>query len=148
MFGAMTMAATSVRIAAATQKIQFERRDFQASFHWLSGGLVVSTVPVSASGVEARGATKRSCPGSVPGVLDRGISGITNPRIEPGVQQVDEQAHDDVDEHHEGDDGDDRRALAAVDRAERETAEARDVEDALGDDGTGHERAEVGAEVG
>src|ERR1044072_9723121 len=60
---------------------------------------------------------------------------IADPRVEHGVQQVDdevdEQEHQNQDGHHARG----RRALLAVDGLEDQASDAVDVEDALGDDG-------------
>src|SRR5687768_3143718 len=97
------------------------------------------------SGVSSKGATKRSWPRRARLGAN---SDIADPRIEYGIEQVDDQAHDHVDQHHDRDDGDDGRVLALVDGAEREVANPGHVEDALSDDGPGHQGAEVDAEVG
>src|SRR5687768_15608979 len=96
------------------------------------------------SGVSSKGATKRSWPRRARLGAN---SDIADPRIEYGIEQVDDQAHDHVDQHHDRDNGDDSRVLALVDRSEREIAHPGHVEDSLGDDGPRHEAAEVHAEV-
>src|SRR4051794_3618662 len=116
------------------------RRVRQASSHRPPGAADSSTESVAAMGVSSRSLTKWTC--SACSVL----SDIADPRVQNGVEQVDEQARDDVDDHQHGDDRDDRRALASDDRLVQGTTDAGHVEDALGDDRSGHQVAEVGAQ--
>src|SRR5699024_2975220 len=73
--GKQTTTNTSSNKMAENQKIQLLRSDFQACFHWLSGGCEVSTSTAAGSSVSMDGATKRSCPGCGVWLC------ISNPRI-------------------------------------------------------------------
>src|SRR3954464_1983227 len=116
------------------------RRVRQASSQRPPGAADSSTESVAPMGVSSRSLTKWTC--SACSVL----SDIADPRVQDGVEQVHEQAGDDVDDHQHGDDRDDRRALASDDCLVQGTTDAGDVEDALGDDRSGHQVSEVGAQ--
>src|SRR4051812_36801338 len=73
---------------------------------------------------------------------------IADPRVENGVQQVDDETHQQVHQYQQDDHADDGRALPVLDAAEDEPAQAVDVEHALGDDRAAHQGAQVGAEEG
>ena len=75
----------------------------QASAHRLSGAWSVLTASVASSGVSSTGATKCSMLLLV----------IADPRVKPGVQEINQQVGDDEDQHQDADDGDDGGALAA-----------------------------------
>src|SRR4051794_5253338 len=138
--GNSEMTTSSRMISADTMNSGRLRRVRQASSHRPPGGVDSSTESVAAMGVSSRSLTKWTC--SACSVL----SDIADPRVQDGVEQVHEQAGDDVDDHQDGDDRDDRRALAADDGLVERTTDAGDVEDALGDDRSGHQVAEVGAQ--
>src|SRR3954469_13834105 len=138
--GKSEMTISSRMISEDTMKSGRLRRVRQASSQRPPGGVDSSTWSVAAMGVSSRSLTKWTC--SACSVL----SDIADPRVQDCVKQVHEQAGDDVDDHQHGDDRDDRRALAADDRLVQGTTDARDVEDALRDDRSGHQVAEIGAQ--
>src|SRR3954453_17472687 len=126
--GKRAMTTSSRMMTADTMNSGRLRRVRQASSHRPPGAEDSSTESVAAIGVSSRSLTKWTC--SACSVL----SDIADPRVQEGVEQVHEQAGDDVDDHQHGDDRDDRRALASDDCLVQGTTDAGDVEDALGDD--------------
>src|SRR5688500_2600848 len=83
---------------------------------------------------------------SDPAPLGATASGIPDPRIEDGVQDVHHQVGNDEDQHQGGDEPDHRRVVLRLHGAEDGLADTGQVEDPLGDDGPGQEAAEVDAE--
>src|SRR3954454_14648701 len=75
---------------------------------------------------------RESSAASAPPPPTRFGSVIADPRVENGVQQVDDQAHQQVHHHQQHDDTDDGRALAVLDAAEDEPTQAVDVEHTFG----------------
>src|SRR3954447_376932 len=140
--GKSEMTTSSRMISDDTMKRGRLRRVRHASSHRPPGGVDSSTVSVAASGVSSRSLTKWTC--SACSVL----SDIADPRVQDGVEQVHEQAGEDVDDHQHGDDRDDRGALASDDRLVEGATDVRDVEDALGDDRSAHQLPEVRAQKG
>ena len=72
-----------------------------------------------------------------------GASVMADPRVEHAVQQVDEQVDEQVHDDQDGHGADDGHAVAGADARVDVAADALDVEDALGDDRTTEQRAEV-----
>src|SRR3954471_6911857 len=88
----------------------------------------------------------------------RSGSGIADSRVDDGVQDVHDQVRDDDEERAEQDRALDHREVAVLDRVVCEPADARDVEDGLGEDraaeqhpdvdaGRGHERRDRAADA-
>src|SRR5690606_37686001 len=73
---------------------------------------------------------------------------IADPRVENGVQQVDEQVGDQEDDHQQHDDTGDDGAFLGQNPVEHETADAVDAEDAFGHDRAAHQAAQVGTQEG
>src|SRR3954447_16999038 len=71
-----------------------------ASSHRPPGAPDSSTWSTVASGVSSRSATKWVCSAR------RAVSDIADPRVQDGVEQIDQQARRDVDEHQDRDDRD------------------------------------------
>src|SRR4051812_17253830 len=138
--GKSAITISSRMISAETMNSGRLRRVRQASSHRPPGGVDSSTESVAARGVSSRSLTKWTCSAC------RVLSDIADPRVQNGVEQIHEQAGDDVDDHQHGDDRDDRRALASDDGLVQGTTDAGDVEDALRDDRSGHQVAEIGAQ--
>src|SRR5215218_2592146 len=123
------------------------RRSPQASRQRLLGLLSTLTVSTAATGVSSTAATKCSAERVVVRGVEKSLD-IADPRVENGVEQVDQDVDDQVEQHHHGDEGDDRGPLAADDGVEEGVADAGDVEDALGHGRADDEDAEVRAELG
>src|SRR5699024_11263957 len=95
-FGKITTNKTMTNRVAENQNIQLLRSDFQACFHWLSGGCEVSTWLIEGPSASTAGATQCSCPW-------RGeFLCIANPRIYSGIQQINNQAGNNIDKYHDG----------------------------------------------
>src|SRR5579875_341625 len=77
-----------------------------------------------------------------------GGSAEPHPRVERRVGDVDDGVHDDDEDRSEQHDGRHDGQVPVEQRVDRELAEAGEREDALGDDGTGKQRADVDPELG
>src|SRR6478735_9021302 len=128
------------------------RRFRQASAHRLSGAWSSLTLSVACRGVSAKSATKCSmwrlagAEASGRAVLESGV--IADPRVKPGVQQVNEQVGEAVDQHQHGDNRDHRGAFAGQHGPVEAVADAGHVEDAFSDDRAAHQAAQVRAKEG
>ena len=67
-------------------------------------------------------------------------------RIDRAIEDVDDQTGKQVDEHQEAHDRDDQRAILDANALKESPSDARNIEDALGDDGTAHQLAGFRAE--
>src|SRR5690554_6513658 len=81
---------TSTMIAAEIQNIGRTRMSRQASSHKLDFFSAMCTASTAATGVSSNGATKCSGIGFL-------CSGIANPRVERGIQEIDDQVDAEVD---------------------------------------------------
>src|SRR5699024_3513039 len=140
---AATKSTSTIR-TAETRKTGLRTRLRPASAHIERGAALVSTASTACSGVSSSGATKCSAAGRA----ERGTGSlrIADPRVEHGVEQVHDQVGEQEDDHQQRHHRDDHRALAVVDGAEQQRADAADVEDALGDDRAAHQRTQVRAD--
>src|SRR5262245_36195787 len=102
-------------MAPAIQKIGLRRRSNQASPERLRAG------PVRPS---STGSPAMTTCGSL----------MTDPRIQDGVEDVHQQARDEVDHDEDADNRDHERSVFQLDPHEKLSADARNVEDPLGDD--------------
>src|SRR3954469_3435038 len=129
---------TKIRPSTApVQNITLRRNCAQASLHRLFWRALVTSTDGLASPVAPPACTsswrRSSCCCSV----------IADPRVEDGVEHVDDQVEEDEEEHHQGDDPDDDRALLTADRVEDLAPDAGQVEHRLGDDRPAQQRADV-----
>src|SRR5215218_11167003 len=69
---------------------------------------------------------------------------ITDPRVEDGVEHVDDQVEEDEEEHHQRHDADDDGTLLRPDGVEDLASDAGEVEHRLRDDGTAQQGPDVG----
>src|SRR5699024_7674291 len=116
-------------------------RECQASPHSERGSDSVATASTARSGTSSAGATKCSLPGRASGLGD-----IADPRVEKGVQDVDDQVRDHEYCHQQRHDRDDLGVLAGTDGIPQVEADPGDVEDGLRDDGASHEHPQVDAD--
>src|SRR5581483_5481482 len=99
-----------------------------------------SAPPITATGVRrsaARSRARRTPPAAtVPGSATSGVAAsvIADPRVDPGVEHVDEQVDDDEREREEHHGRLDHRIVALVDAVEERPAEPGQAVDLLGDD--------------
>src|SRR6266508_4094634 len=78
--------------------------------------------------------------------LRRERSGVSDPRVQVGVDDVDDQVHQGDGEGDDHGDGQDRRQVALEHRVDRPLADALEVEDRLGDHRASQQRAQVQAD--
>src|SRR6478735_5103522 len=140
-------------------KTGLRRRSRQASDQRLRG-LPAGPVPSGPPGVFSSvvpSSIARSMPPPAPApeiaplpvVSSHGFcSGIADPRVEYGVQEVDDQVRRQEDEDQDGDEPDDGLGVLAEDPLVELVADSVDVEDALGDDRPSHQGSHVRADEG
>src|SRR5215217_2780132 len=128
----------SARMSSAEIMNNGRRRSLrQASDHRLRGAWSVLTASVANSGVSSMGATKWPL-----------LLVIADPRVKPGIQEINKQVGHHEHQHQHADDGNDGGSFAAEDCLVELVADARNVEDAFRHDGAAHQAAQVGTEVG
>src|SRR5688500_6341637 len=116
----MAIAATRTPSTQAVQKIGLRRRSRMASAVRLRGFSASSSGPVT--GV---------APGRVSAATTEPMSLIADPRIEHGVEQIDDEAEEQVHDHQHADEADHERTVLGADPAEQLEPNPGDVEHAL-----------------
>src|SRR5665647_1547067 len=125
---------------AEMTNVGLRRRSCQASDHRLRG---FPMAPFSAETPKVSAARAASSDG----ISDPLVSGISDPRVENGVEKVYEQVEDEIDDDQDDHERHDGGCFTAGDRLIERPADTVDVEDPLGHDRTAHQGADVRAEV-